>query len=322
MIILLQVEPILEPLFESEFWYLPTKVSSTIRAASLVPLLESRPQHRDNGYIPPFEYGNRYLQFLGLPQFQAKNIEIKLDKANRQMIISGKHEHKSELLSETCEFMKRILIPENVIIDQIRCFIADNGLMHIEAPITHSTQPQPTQHLKTEIPIQIVKHGNTEPFYLATSNKELESKPIGQNLKKDDNLMSSSTLTAEEIFDLKQQANQQQALVTPPPNLVPVREMPIRMLQRPIDQGILCPCCNGRGSKMFGHINHHHDYDSDYHHNQVHVQPDPSLTPSSAETTKTTTTGHGKDVGIGKKDHQPKNAPDSGSSRKHRNKKY
>lgn len=328
MIILSQVEPILEPLFESEFWYLPTRVSSSSRAASLVPLLESRPQRQDNGYIPPFEYGDRYLQFFGLPQFQAKNIEIKLDKSNRQMIISGKHERNSELLSETCEFMKRILIPENVIIDQIRCFIADNGLMHIEAPITHPTQPQATQHLQKEIPIQILEHGNIEPFYLSTNNKELESKPIETNLKKEANILSGPILVGKEIFDLKQQAHQQQALMTPPPNLVPIREMPIRMLQRPIDQGILCPCCNGRGSKLFGQTNHHHHHDdnydsgpNDYHHNQIHVQSNPPVL-ATVETTKTASIEHGKDAGNQKKDYQPKNAPDSGGSRKHRNKKY
>ncbi|OTF83766.1 lethal(2)essential for life-like protein [Euroglyphus maynei] len=287
MIIISQVEPIIEPILENEFWYLPTRASASARAASMMGLMESSSyRHSSNrGQIPPFEYNDRYLQFFGLPQFQPDEIQIKMDLENRQVSITGHHERSGEWEFESCEFIKRIIIPADVDMENMKCFIAENGLLQIEAPFnrTHHKQVRPVEK---EIPIQFVNQPTTMDITSAnerpkeekfikiqreeqntsklTGGRVIPIEYVGKQPVQEESFSSKQTEQLERSKRHKSPASMEKRTIIPPPDEVRqmIREVPIRMARRPIDQGILCPCCHGSGSRSSS-ANcgmDHHDY--------------------------------------------------------------
>ncbi|KAH7646262.1 uncharacterized protein LOC124498952 [Dermatophagoides farinae] len=321
MIIISQVEPIIEPILENEFWYLPTRASASARAASMMGLMESsRPcSHSSNrGQIPPFEYNNRYLQFFGLPQFQPEEIRIKMDLEIRQVIITGRHERSCEWEFESCEFTKRILIPANVDMENMKCFIAENGLLQIEAPFNCSQQQQQIRPQEQEIPIQFLnqptvdttdandrpkeekfikiqrEEQNTMPVPKPTGGKIIPIEYVGRQPVSEE---SFSSKQCEQLERAKRQTlptsmQMNPGTIIPPPDEVRqmIREVPIRMARRPIDQGILCPCCHGRGSRSSANCGFDHQ-------NYPQLVAYRQNFPDKLQTD------------LPKKDHQPKNAP-------------
>ena len=282
MIIISQIEPIIEPIFENEFWYLPTRASASARAASMIGLMNQSQSSltKNHGQIPPFEYNGRYLQYFGLPQFQPDDIKIKMDRENRQITINGRHEQRNEWEFESYEFNKRILIPADVDMKNMKCFIAENGLIQIEAPMLNRSQQQQMQtDVEKEIPIQFVNRpGTMDTTDSKQGPKEEKFIKIQQEEQQQQNMPKQTTggrmipiehvvgrqPIQEESFCSKQTEQLERGkrshksptppaatIIPPPPDEIRqmIREIPIRMARRPIDQGILCPCCHGRGSR-------------------------------------------------------------------------
>ncbi|KAH9417401.1 hypothetical protein DERP_007399 [Dermatophagoides pteronyssinus] len=258
MIIISQVEPIIEPIFENEFWYLPTRASASARAASMIGLMNQSQSSltKNHGQIPPFEYNGRYLQYFGLPQFQPDDIKIKMDRENRQITISGRHEQRNEWEFESYEFNKRILIPADVDMKNMKCFIAENGLIQIEAPMLNRSQQQQMQtDVEKEIPIQFKNSKQNMPKQTTGGRMIPIEHVVGRQPIQEESFCSKQTEQLERGKRSHKSPTPPATTIIQPPPPPPdairqmIREIPIRMARRPIDQGILCPCCHGRGSR-------------------------------------------------------------------------
>ncbi|KAF7489911.1 hypothetical protein SSS_10525 [Sarcoptes scabiei] len=277
MIIISQVEPISEPILDETYWLL-SRFGSSSSSASMVNFFDWAKDEKIGDVhdtVPPIEYQNQYQKFLGLSRFSPDEIKVQLDRNNRQIIIDGHHERINEWETETFQFTKRILIPNKVDLDKLQCYYERNGLIMIQAPI--EPLDEKSKHVKREI--EVSQTVPIEPTFKNVADAESIENQANKNLA---DILPPKPID-ESVFHSKQRKSE---LTKIPQGLVPVNEIPIRLIRRPIDQGILCPCCNGKGSRMehwhavtSGKNDHRHE---DFHQNLPKFDP--------------------------KKDHQPKNS--------------
>lgn len=90
-------------------------------------------------------------------QFDLKDFspaETKVKVNGNTLIIEGKHEEKSDDGTYECrEYQSRISVPDNVLLEQIKCKVNEDGKLQIEAPLKTGEEKPDTPRT---IPIEFV----------------------------------------------------------------------------------------------------------------------------------------------------------------------
>lgn len=117
----------------------------------------SQQQHRvRNELAGPRVHGDKFNFNLNMRQFDPSEISVKFDK--NQLTVHGKREKKGEDGSYVFrEYKQMCTVPENVLHDQMKCRLDDNGFLRIEAPIKQEEKKNQERH----IPIEFV--GSQQP---------------------------------------------------------------------------------------------------------------------------------------------------------------
>ncbi|KAI2795866.1 hypothetical protein RDWZM_009704 [Blomia tropicalis] len=88
-----------------------------------------------------------------MDSFEPDEVAVKME--NKYLIIHGKHEGKEvDGESESYEYTKKVIVPDNVVIEKMKCTMDENGNMVVVAPYKKPEKKVSDAHT---IPIEIVK---------------------------------------------------------------------------------------------------------------------------------------------------------------------
>lgn len=94
----------------------------------------------------PRVHGDKFHFNLNMHQFDPSEISVKFDKG--QLTVHGKREKKGEDGSYVYrEYKQMCTVPENVLHEQMKCRLDENGHLRIEAPVKQEEKKNEERHI-------------------------------------------------------------------------------------------------------------------------------------------------------------------------------
>ena len=133
---------------DNDFMVIPAEINWPNSSNDNFRSVNNRPNRRLG---VPFTANGQYSLCLDMRQFDPKIITVKVE--NNLICVNAKNENNSEDHYEFCEYSHKFSVPNDVIIEQMKCKMDRFGLLQIDAPLKDCKKVDDGQ----EIPIEFIK---------------------------------------------------------------------------------------------------------------------------------------------------------------------